>query len=174
MSAASQSNGGSPSRPRTAFVLAGGGSLGAIEVGMLKALTAHGVRPDLVVGSSVGAINGEFWRDGHQPQGDPTGLQIRQGELVSAPCDRPCFWIDPQGQPQATNVLARFAVTWPDGQSTLFGLNEDRTNNGAVLFTAALGTASTKASYSSKMRRQFVSSAVRARAWQAAIAAWSW
>lgn len=44
--------------PRTAIVLAGGGSLGAIEVGMLKALTAHGVRADLVVGASVGAING--------------------------------------------------------------------------------------------------------------------
>jgi hypothetical protein len=71
------------------------------------------------------------------------GLQIREGELVSAPCERSCFWIDPNGQPQATNVLARFAVTWPDGQSTPFGLNEERTNNGAVLFTAALG-ASTK------------------------------
>lgn len=43
---------------RTAIVLAGGGSLGAIEVGMLKALTAHGVRADMVVGASVGAING--------------------------------------------------------------------------------------------------------------------
>ena len=41
----------------TAFVLAGGGSLGAIEVGMLKALLTHGVRADFVVGSSVGAIN---------------------------------------------------------------------------------------------------------------------
>lgn len=42
---------------RTAFVFAGGGSLGAIQVGMLKALVAHGWQPDLVVGSSVGAIN---------------------------------------------------------------------------------------------------------------------
>jgi hypothetical protein len=71
------------------------------------------------------------------------GLQIRQGELVSAPSERACFWIDTQGQPQATNVLAQFAVTWPDGQSTLFGVNEERPNPGAVLFTAAVG-ASTK------------------------------
>lgn len=41
----------------TAFVLAGGGSLGAIEVGMLAALTDADVRPDFVVGTSVGAAN---------------------------------------------------------------------------------------------------------------------
>ena len=45
---------------KTAFVLAGGGSLGAVQVGMLKALAELGVRPDLVVGASVGAINGAY------------------------------------------------------------------------------------------------------------------
>ncbi|MEV0588399.1 patatin-like phospholipase family protein [Nonomuraea sp. NPDC050310] len=42
----------------TAFVLGGGGVLGAREVGMLRALDEAGVRPDLVVGTSIGAING--------------------------------------------------------------------------------------------------------------------
>ncbi|WP_456599275.1 patatin-like phospholipase family protein [Blastococcus sp. SYSU DS0616] len=42
----------------TAFVLGGGGVLGAAEVGMLEALFEHGIRPDLIVGTSVGAING--------------------------------------------------------------------------------------------------------------------
>src|SRR6266702_1639037 len=42
----------------TAFVLGGGGVLGAHEVGMLQALTEAGIRPDLIVGTSVGAING--------------------------------------------------------------------------------------------------------------------
>jgi NTE family protein len=41
----------------TAFVFAGGGSLGAVEVGMLRALVQRGVQADFVVGSSVGAIN---------------------------------------------------------------------------------------------------------------------
>lgn len=41
-----------------AFVLGGGGLLGAVEVGMLQALVEAGIRPDLVVGSSVGALNG--------------------------------------------------------------------------------------------------------------------
>ncbi|MQY04687.1 patatin-like phospholipase family protein [Actinomadura macrotermitis] len=43
---------------RTAFVLGGGGVLGAHEVGMLRALDESGIRPDLVVGTSIGALNG--------------------------------------------------------------------------------------------------------------------
>jgi len=42
-------------------VLAGGGSLGAVQVGMLKALTRQRVVPDFVVGASVGAINGVYF-----------------------------------------------------------------------------------------------------------------
>jgi NTE family protein len=44
----------------TAFVLGGGGVLGAHEIGMLRALSEAGIRPDVVVGTSVGAINGAF------------------------------------------------------------------------------------------------------------------
>jgi NTE family protein len=51
---------------KTAFVLAGGGSFGAIQVGMLHSLAAHGISADMVVGSSVGALNGAFYA------GDPT------------------------------------------------------------------------------------------------------
>jgi NTE family protein len=45
----------------TAFVLAGGGSLGAVQVGMLAALTRRGLVPDFVVGASVGAINAAYY-----------------------------------------------------------------------------------------------------------------
>jgi NTE family protein len=48
-------------KSKTAFVLAGGGSLGAVQVGMLKALTISGIHPDFIVGSSVGAINGAYF-----------------------------------------------------------------------------------------------------------------
>jgi NTE family protein len=44
--------------PRTAFVLAGGGSRGAVQVGMLDGLIRRGIRADRVYGASVGAING--------------------------------------------------------------------------------------------------------------------
>jgi len=56
-----------PSRPaRTAFVFAGGGSFGAVQVGMMQSLAKHGVTADMVVGSSVGALNGAYYA------GDPT------------------------------------------------------------------------------------------------------
>ena len=41
-----------------AFVLGGGASFGAVQVGMLAALDRAGIRPDMVVGTSVGALNG--------------------------------------------------------------------------------------------------------------------
>src|SRR6185437_366491 len=43
-----------------AVVLSGGGSLGAIQVGALQALLEAGVRPDVFVGCSVGALNAAF------------------------------------------------------------------------------------------------------------------
>lgn len=57
---------GGASTTKTAFVLAGGGSFGAVQVGMLHSLAAHGITADMVVGSSVGALNGAFYA------GDPT------------------------------------------------------------------------------------------------------
>jgi NTE family protein len=44
----------------TAFVLSGGASLGAIQAGMLEALFERGITPDLIVGTSAGALNGAF------------------------------------------------------------------------------------------------------------------
>jgi NTE family protein len=49
---------GTRRRLRTAFVLSGGGNLGSLQVGMLKALTERGIVPDVVLGCSVGALNG--------------------------------------------------------------------------------------------------------------------
>ena len=43
-----------------AFVLGGGGLLGAHEVGMLRALAERSIRPDIVLGTSIGAVNGAF------------------------------------------------------------------------------------------------------------------
>jgi NTE family protein len=47
-------------RPRTAFVLSGGASLAAVQVGMLQALYEHGIAPDFLVGTSAGALNAAF------------------------------------------------------------------------------------------------------------------
>ncbi|GAB3073485.1 patatin-like phospholipase family protein [Intrasporangium mesophilum] len=53
----------------TAFVLSGGGSLGAVQVGMLQALAHHHIRPDLLVGTSAGAMNAA-WVGGHGMSAD--------------------------------------------------------------------------------------------------------
>ncbi len=58
----------------TAFVLSGGGNLGAVQVGMLQALFERGVRPDFVVGTSVGAINAT-WLAGRGPAADLAQLE---------------------------------------------------------------------------------------------------
>src|SRR5882762_4775971 len=49
-----------PERPRTAFVLSSGASLGALQVGMLEALYERGIVPDVLVATSVGALNAVF------------------------------------------------------------------------------------------------------------------
>jgi NTE family protein len=60
----------------TAFVLAGGGSLGAVQVGMLRTLVAAGIVPDLVVGASAGAINACYFA------GDPTARGVAELERI--------------------------------------------------------------------------------------------
>jgi NTE family protein len=54
---------------KIAFVLGGGGQLGAHEVGMLQALVEAEVKPDLVVGTSIGAINGAAVAADPTPEG---------------------------------------------------------------------------------------------------------
>src|SRR5436853_967102 len=46
--------------PLTAFVLAGGAALGAIQAGMVRALYERGIAPDLLIGTSAGALNAAF------------------------------------------------------------------------------------------------------------------
>ncbi len=64
----------------TALVLAGGGSFGSVQVGMLRALVAHGLAPDFVIGSSVGAINGAYFAGAPNAEG-VTSLEAIWGGL---------------------------------------------------------------------------------------------
>ena len=59
-------------RPRTALVLGGGGTRGAVQIGMLQVLTEHGFVPDRIYGSSVGAVNGVAFA------GDPTPAGVER------------------------------------------------------------------------------------------------
>jgi len=51
-------------RPRLALVLGSGGPRGYAHLGVLRVLEQAGIRPDLIVGSSVGALIGAFWASG--------------------------------------------------------------------------------------------------------------
>jgi NTE family protein len=63
-------------QPKTAFVFAGGGSFGAIQVGMLHSLASHGIAADMVFGSNVGAINAAYYA------GTPTIEGVRELEAI--------------------------------------------------------------------------------------------
>jgi NTE family protein len=58
----------------TAFVLSGGASLGSIQVGMLEALYERDIQPDLIIGTSAGALNGAFIAD--RPQTVATAREL--------------------------------------------------------------------------------------------------
>ncbi|MBK6312586.1 MAG: patatin-like phospholipase family protein [Candidatus Microthrix subdominans] len=60
--------------PRVAFVLSGGGNLGSVQVGMMRALAERSIRPDVVLGCSVGALNGAAYA------ADPTLAGVRRME----------------------------------------------------------------------------------------------
>jgi NTE family protein len=68
--------------PRTAFVLGGGGLLGAVEVGMLRALMEAEVSPDLILGTSVGALNGALVAA--DPGHDVVGRLVRLWESAAS------------------------------------------------------------------------------------------
>src|SRR5579872_3475111 len=65
-----------PLAPKTALVLAGGGSLGAVQAGMLGALCTACERIDFIVGASVGAINAGYFA------ADPTLTGARRLEAI--------------------------------------------------------------------------------------------
>ena len=76
----------------TAFVFAGGGSLGAVQVGMLKALVAGGVTADMTVGASVGAINAAYFSADPTADGvmrlEATWRRIRRQDVFPGPSVR--------------------------------------------------------------------------------------
>src|SRR5829696_1404744 len=73
-------------QPAVAFVLSGGASLGAIQVGMLRALYEREITPDLIAGTSAGALNGAYIAS--RPQASATAdrlariwRELRRGQV---------------------------------------------------------------------------------------------
>lgn len=120
-------------------------SLGQDTVLGLEALSSQmqGLAPNL--GRALVAVNGDFFRIRPGPyQGDPRGLQLCQGELVSSPHNL-SFWIDAQQQPHIDPVQADFLLIWPDQTCIPCAVNQASDSEQAVLYTPSMG-ASTRTS----------------------------
>jgi Phosphodiester glycosidase len=94
---------------------------------------------DPALGVCLAAINGDFYQRAGAYAGDPRGLQIVEGELISAPSGSASFWIDAVGEPHVTNTVSLLQVTWPDGTTSPLGFNGTRQSREVELYTPALG-----------------------------------
>lgn len=112
---------------------AGGKAIG------LETLSEQLTRPAPSLGAAVAGVNGDFYQRDKAFAGAPRGLQVISGELISAPSGGPSFWVDAVGQCHAAKVTSRFRVTWPNGLTTVFGLNGERRADGIELYTPAIG-----------------------------------
>ncbi|MFA6234938.1 MAG: patatin-like phospholipase family protein, partial [Bacteroidota bacterium] len=54
-----------PWHPRLGLVLSGGGARGFAQIGVLRAFEEAGIRPDFIVGTSVGSIVGGLYASGY-------------------------------------------------------------------------------------------------------------
>jgi hypothetical protein len=108
----------------------------ALGLGTLSAQVAL-CKPAL--GDPAAAINGDFYIREKAYAGAPRGLQVVEGEVLSAPSGGPTLWIDVLGEPHVANVVSKFQVTWPDGTTSPFKLNGERKPNGVELYSPAAG-----------------------------------
>src|SRR6476661_5578385 len=92
--------------PRTALVLSGGGAKGIAHIGVLRVLDSLGIRPDLVVGTSMGAVVGALYASGY------TGRELDSLARVT-----PLAALFRTYQPQAPRSLGTLQplVVWEQG-----------------------------------------------------------
>jgi NTE family protein len=98
-------------RPRwrayTAFVLSGGGARGALQVGALRALLEIGERPDVVVGTSIGAWNGALLAR------NPTleGVEVARQAWLTVHPNRVLLGVEPPANSPAQALAAMRLLT---------------------------------------------------------------
>jgi hypothetical protein len=90
-------------------------------------------------GKPLAAINGDFFELEGPFAGDPRGLQIVNGALISAPAGSSSFWIDSTGAPHIAKTRSALRITWPDGSIAPLGLNGKCEASELELYTPGLG-----------------------------------
>lgn len=97
--------------PRLALVLGSGGPRGFAHVGVLKALEENGIKPDLVIGSSVGAIVGAL---------HAAGVPAAQIERLAQDLDIKSFFIEwrvLRGRPASGEAVQGYVSTQVGGRT---------------------------------------------------------
>ena len=95
--------------PRLGLALSGGGSRGLAQIGVLKALEEEGLRPDLVVGTSMGAIVAALYCAGYAPdEVERLARGIDWQELFANTATRPKLLVSQKDEPVDYLVELRF------------------------------------------------------------------
>jgi NTE family protein len=72
-----------PARPKLALVLGAGSARGFAHIGVIKALDAAGIRPDLIVGASAGSLVGVFYAAGYTgSQMEDVAMKVRDVDVI--------------------------------------------------------------------------------------------
>ncbi len=115
-------------------------TLGSNTVAGMETLSRQVARLPEDMGTPVAAINADFFMMSGAAKGDPRGVHILRGELVSVPVGPAAFWVDLNGRWRGEPLGNRLTVAWPGGGMNLAGLNEQLGTNTMVLFTPQMGT----------------------------------
>jgi len=116
--AVSAADSAAASRPRIGLVLSGGGARGLAHVGVLKVLEQAGVRPDLIVGTSMGSIIGGLYASGMRA-GDIERelLAVDWSSVFAQRVDR--RELPERRKDQDLDISAAFELGWRDGELRL-------------------------------------------------------
>ncbi len=100
-----------PPHPHIALVLSGGGARGAAQVGVIEELEAAGIHPDLVVGTSIGAIVGGLWcagYNGHELDSIVRAIDWEKQYEIGADRDRNGLFLDQKYEQDRALLTLRF------------------------------------------------------------------
>lgn len=95
--------------PQFALVLSGGGAKGLAQIGVLKALEEAGLKPDLIVGTSMGALIGTLYAVGYSPQAiDSLVKTVQWNDIYSNIINRKNLFVSQKSEPRNYLLELRF------------------------------------------------------------------
>ncbi|HTI70815.1 MAG TPA: phosphodiester glycosidase family protein [Candidatus Limnocylindria bacterium] len=104
----------------------------------LNTLSAQVRQVPARIGEPVAAINGDFYKTEGEPMpGDPRGLFVSRGELISGPVERDCVWFGTNGLPNVGMIHSQFTLQIGNRAAVTNGLNEAFDGSQPVIYSLA-------------------------------------